>query len=202
MFRIGLTGGIGSGKSEVAKIFKSLNIPVIDLDEIAKEITKKDNIGYREIIDHYGDFYLDINKELKRKKIQDDIFSSPKTKTKFESILHPIIYQKCIHKLQNYSDYDFVVIVIPLFFESNTYTKIISESLLIDCEEQVQINRVMTRDNISIQLIKKIISNQMNRKEKQKKSDKIITNNTDNISELTEKVMTYYNYLLQKKRKK
>lgn len=202
MFRIGLTGGIGSGKSEVAKIFKSLNIPVIDLDEIAKEITKKDNIGYRKIIDHYGDFYLDINKELKRKKIQDDIFSSPKTKTKFESILHPIIYQKCIHKLQNYSDYDFVVIVIPLFFESNTYTKIISESLLIDCEEQVQINRVMTRDNISIQLIKKIISNQMNRKEKQKKSDKIIINNTDNISELTEKVMTYYNYLLQKKLKK
>ncbi len=202
MFRIGLTGGIGSGKSEVAKIFKSLNIPVIDLDEIAKEITKKDNTGYREIIDHYGDFYLDINKELKRKKIQDDIFSSPKTKTEFESILHPIIYQKCIHKLQNYSDQDFVVIVIPLLFESNTYTKIISESLLIDCEEQVQINRVMSRDNISIELIKKIISNQMNRKEKQKKSDKIITNNTDNISELTEKVMTYYNYLLQKKLKK
>ncbi len=202
MFRIGLTGGIGSGKSEVAKIFKALNIPVIDLDEIAKEITKKDNTGYREIIDHYGDFYLDINKELKRKKIQDDIFSSLKTKTEFESILHPIIYQKCIHKLQNYSDQDFVVIVIPLFFESNTYTKIISESLLIDCEEQVQINRVMSRDNISIELIKKIISNQMNRKEKQKKSDKIITNNTDNISELTEKVMTYYNYLLQKKLKK
>ncbi|MGE4596432.1 MAG: dephospho-CoA kinase [Methylophilaceae bacterium] len=202
MFRIGLTGGIGSGKSEVAKIFKSLNIPVIDLDEISKEITKKDNTGYREIIDHYGDFYLDINKELKRKKIQDDIFSSPKTKTEFESILHPIIYQKCIHKLQNYSDQDFVVIVIPLFFESNTYTKIISESLLIDCEEQVQINRVMSRDNISIELIKKIISNQMNRKEKQKKSDKIITNNTDKISELTEKVMTYYNYLLQKKLKK
>ena len=95
-----------------------------------------------------------------------------------------------------------MVIIIPLFFESNTYQKIISESLLIDCEEQVQINRVMSRDNISIELIKKIISNQMNRKEKQQKSDKIITNNTDNISELTEKVMTYYNYLLQKKLKK
>jgi dephospho-CoA kinase len=198
MVIIGLTGGIGSGKSEVAKIFQSLRIEVIDLDDIAKNVTKKDSDGYKKIVALFGNNLLSKNLELKRKEIQKIIFNSESLKEQFEKIIHPIIYRSCIGKIKKIKNGTYVVIVVPLLFEMKKFQKIISESLLIDCEEKVQINRVVSRDKIPTELIKIIIKNQMSREEKQKKADKIILNNTNNISKLKANVIKYHNYIISK----
>jgi dephospho-CoA kinase len=203
MFLVGLTGGIGSGKSEASNIFKKIpNVYVVDLDEISKRITQKNKPGFIKIIEKYGNYYLNPVKELDRKKIQVDIFNSKKIKKDIEDILHPIIYRSCIDEIKiitRQNKFYYAVIVIPLLFESDTYQDLVSETLLIDCEEKTQVLRVQSRDDISTQLINKIMSYQISRKEKQRKADKIIDNNSKNISKLKRDVIEYHENLIHNK---
>jgi len=203
MFLDGLTGGIGSGKSEASNIFKKIpNVYVVDLDEISKRITQKNKPGFIKIIEKYGNYYLNPVKELDRKKIQVDIFNSKKIKKDIEDILHPIIYRSCIDEIKiitRQKKFYYAVIVIPLLFESDTYQDLVSETLLIDCEEKTQVLRVQSRDDISTQLINKIMSYQISRKEKQRKADKIIDNNSKNISKLKRDVIEYHENLIHNK---
>ena len=107
-----MTGGIGSGKSEAAKIFGGLSVPLIDLDDIAHRITQKDYPGYIEIIKYFGNKYLDKNKKIIRKNLKIDIFNSTKIKKKIESILHPIIFSECKEQIYKYKSEEYIVIVI------------------------------------------------------------------------------------------
>jgi dephospho-CoA kinase len=172
-----MTGGIGSGKSEAAKLFKALSVPLIDLDDIAHRITQKDHPGYIEIIKYFGNKYLDNNKNIIRKNLKIDIFNSVTIKKKVESILHPIILSECKEQICKYKSEKYIVIVIPLLFETRKYLKLIDESLLIDCDEDVQFKRVSYRDKLDGCLIKSIINSQFSRDQKIKKADKIIENN-------------------------
>lgn len=203
MFLVGLTGGIGSGKTEVSSILKKIsNVYLIDLDEITKKITQKNEPGFIKIIENYGNYYLNSTKELDRKRLKEDMFNSKKIKKNIESILHPIIYSYCIDEIKvitKQKKYSYTVIVVPLLFESTSYQKLISESLLIDCDEKTQLARVKKRDNISTELIKKIISSQTSRKEKQRKADKILENNSDDISKLKSDVINYHKNLINNK---
>ena len=90
-----MTGGIGSGKTEAAKVFAELLVPIVDLDDIARMVTQKNSPGYDEINKFFGNKYLDKKQELVRRKIKIDIFKFPKIKTKIESLLHPIIFKEC-----------------------------------------------------------------------------------------------------------
>jgi len=203
MFLVGLTGGIGSGKSEASSIFKKIpNVYLVDLDEISKKITKKNKPGFIKIIEKYGNYYLNPAKELDRNKIQTDIFNSKKIKNDIEGILHPIIYRSCLSEIKiitSQRKYYYTVIVVPLLFESRAYQDLVSETLLIDCEEKTQVSRVQSRDNISTQLINKIISCQASREERQRKADKIIDNNSQNISKLKRDVIEYHENLIHNK---
>ena len=172
-----MTGGIGSGKSEAAKIFGGLSVPLIDLDDIAHRITQKDYPGYIEIIKYFGNKYLDKNKKIIRKNLKIDIFNSTKIKKKIESILHPIIFSECKEQIYKYKSEEYIVIVIPLLFETENYLKLIDESLFIDCNEDIQFKRVNSRDKLDESLIKSIINSQLSRDQKIKKADKIIENN-------------------------
>jgi len=163
LYIIGITGGIGSGKSEVAKLFEELSVPVIDLDDIAHKITQKDCPGYIGIIKYFGNKYLDKNKNIIRKNIKIDIFNSSKIKTKIELILHPIIFSECKKQIYKY--------------KAENYLKLIDESLFIDCNEDIQFKRVSYRDKLDESLIKSIINSQLSRDQKIKKADKIIKNN-------------------------
>ena len=117
-------------------------------------------------------------------------------------MLHPIIYGSCIDEIKiitRQKKFYYAVIVIPLLFESDTYQDLVSETLLIDCEEKTQVLRVQSRDDISTQLINKIMSYQISRKEKQRKADKIIDNNSKNISKLKRDVIEYHENLIHNK---
>ena len=189
-----MTGGIGSGKSEATKIFGELSVPLIDLDDIAHRITQKDYPGYIEIIKYFGNKYLDKNKKIIRKNLKIDIFNSTKIKKKIESILHPIIFSECKEQIYKYKSEEYIVIVIPLLFETENYLKLIDESLFIDCNEDIQFKRVNSRDKLDESLIKSIINSQLSRDRKIKKADKIIENNLSKAL-FKDEIYQYHNEL-------
>ena len=195
MFIIGLTGGIGSGKSAAAEILKELGLKVIDLDLITHELMRPGELGYIEIKKEFGEKYIDTKGALDRKLLRQEIFSSFDLKKRIESILHPIIFEECNKQLNLLKHEKYIVLVIPLLFETKNYISLIDESLLIDCDLETQIKRVIKRDNISKALANRIIKNQMNRQEKQLLADKVILNDGD-INHLENQLDSYYKKLL------
>ena len=195
MLIIGMTGGIGSGKSEASKIFASLNIEVIDLDKISREITKKDHEAIEEIKTLFGQSLFNKENELDRKKLRDMIFSDKNLKIKLENILHPKILAEVKKKLSIFSDEPYVVIDIPLLFETNQYVPLISRTLVIDCELSNQIERARKRDGMEIAMVQSIISQQVDRNTRIQRGDDVILNDSsiesleDSIKKLHEKYL-------------
>ncbi|QDC47039.1 dephospho-CoA kinase [Candidatus Methylopumilus universalis] len=191
MFIIGMTGGIGSGKSEALKIFKSLSIKVIDLDNISKEITETSHQAIQEIKLVFGDAIFDKDNQLDRKKLKEIIFSDKNKKINLEKILHPKIYKEVKKRLNALSHESYVVIDIPLLFETNQYTSLISRSLVIDCKENDQIERVKKRDGIDISVIQSIIDQQINRSSRIEKADDVVIND-GSIEKLEESIKSLH----------
>ena len=187
MFIIGMTGGIGSGKSEALKIFESLNIKVIDLDNIAKEITDSSHQAIQEIKLVFGDAIFDKDNRLDRKKLREIIFSEKDQKINLEKILHPKILEEVMKRLNVLSNESYVVIDIPLLFETNQYTSLISRSLVIDCKVDDQIERVKKRDGIDTSLIQSIIEQQVGRNYRIERADDVVVND-GSIEKLEESI--------------
>ena len=198
MFIIGLTGGIGAGKSAATKILKEMGLKIIDLDQITHDLMKPGELGYIEIKKEFGEKYIGSNNAINRKLLRDEIFSSIDLKKRIESILHPIIFKECNKQLNKLNHEKYLVLVIPLLFETKTYTNIIDESLLIDCHLRTQIERLINRDDVSKVLANKIIKNQMSRKKKLLLADKIILND-GSINNLKAHLVSYYKNLLKDK---
>ena len=199
MFIIGLTGGIGSGKSAATKILKEIGLKNIDLDQITHDLMKPGELGYIEIKKEFGGKYIDINNAIDRKLLRNEIFSSLELKKRIESILHPNIFKECNKKLNKLKHEKYLVLVIPLLFETKTYTNLIDESLLIDCSFRTQIERVINRDDVSEALANRIIKNQMSRDKKLLLADKVILNDGD-IHNLKVQLESYYKNLLKDKK--
>jgi dephospho-CoA kinase len=187
MFIIGMTGGIGSGKSEALKIFESLNIKVIDLDNIAKEITDSSHQAIQEIKLVFGDAIFDKDNRLDRKKLREIIFSEKDQKINLEKILHPKILEEVMRRLNVLSNESYVVIDIPLLFETNQYTSLISRSLVIDCKVDDQIERVKKRDGIDTSVIQSIIEQQVGRNYRIERADDVVVND-GSIEKLEESI--------------
>ena len=187
MFIIGMTGGIGSGKSEALKIFESLNIKVIDLDNISKEITDTSHQAIQEIKLVFGDTIFDKDNRLDRKKLKEIIFSEMNQKINLEKILHPKILEEVMKRLNVLSHESYVVIDIPLLFETNQYTSLISRSLVIDCKVKDQIERVKKRDGIDASIIQSIIEQQVGRNYRIEKADDVVVND-GSIEKLEESI--------------
>ena len=187
MFIIGMTGGIGSGKSEALKIFESLNIKVIDLDNIAKEITDTSHQAIQEIKLVFGDVIFDKDNRLDRKKLREIIFSEKDQKINLEKILHPKILEEVIKRLNVLSHESYVVIDIPLLFETNQYTSLISRSLVIDSKVNDQIERVKKRDGIDTSVIQSIIEQQVGRNYRIERADDVVVND-GSIEKLEESI--------------
>tara|TARA_B100000768_G_scaffold160180_1_gene159605 strand:- start:1483 stop:2097 length:615 start_codon:yes stop_codon:yes gene_type:complete len=199
MFIIGLTGGIGSGKSAAAKILKELGLKIIDLDQITYGLMKPGKLGYVKIKKEFGKKYLDINSAIDRKLLRNEIFSSIDLKKRIESILHPIIFEECKKQLIKLKYEKYLVLVIPLLFETKNYINLIDESLLIDCDLKTQIKRVIRRDGVTEKLANRIIKNQMIRDERLLLADKVILND-GNIYHLKAKLESYCKNLLKDKK--
>jgi len=181
MLIIGLTGGIGSGKTTVSNLFSELGIPVIDTDIIARELVEPGQVALEEIVNSFDQSILLDNERLDRKKLADITFKNKQSREKLEAILHPKIRQEMQNRISTLSS-PYCIVVIPLLFETKQMESV-DKILLVDCPVQAQIKRVKQRDQRSEQQILSIINSQTPRKIKQQGADDIIDNN-DNIEQL------------------
>ena len=173
---IGLTGGIGSGKSIAGKYFNELGIDTIDADDVAKNILDDNTKAKQLFLECFGNEFLDQDNKINRDLLRTKIFIDIEKKNKLESIIHPIVLEE-ITEFISKSDSIYTIIIVPLIFETNSqdfYEKII----VIDCDEDLQIERASQRDDKSEQDIINIMKNQASRKERNSIADNIILNDS------------------------
>ena len=172
---IGLTGGIGSGKSAAAALFKDIGVDLIDADDLARDSLSINSEGYKLFIEEFGDKYLDENKNINRELIRKLIFNDSDAKSKLESIIHPIVRSGIETFIKNKKS-DYCIIVVPLIYETNS-SKIYDRVLVIDCDVDVQISRTSKRDNQTKSDIENIINKQATREQRLSIADDVIVNN-------------------------
>lgn len=187
MWIVGMTGGIGSGKSEVAKAFAALGVPIVDVDSISHALTKLGQSTLAEIAKVFGQAILNEKGELDRAALRQKVFSNKDAKIQLEAIMHPAIYQQVLQQLEQNKSAIYQVIDIPLLFESDRYLKLINRSLVIDCEPAIQIDRASKRSGLSKAEVEKIIDAQMPREQRNQLADDVLTNN-GSLEKLREKV--------------
>ena len=171
---IGLSGGIASGKTIVSDEFSSLGADIIDTDIIAKELIFPGSETLNEIVSVFGENVLQDDGNLNRKLMRQIIFSEKDKKITLEKIMHPKIQNEVKLKIQSASG-QYQIIVVPLLLQS-PILDFVDRVLIIDCNEKIQINRLMNRDNISEELAKKMIENQSKREERLAIADDVILN--------------------------
>lgn len=193
MLKVGLTGGIGSGKSTVARIFSELNVPVLDADEIAHRLVEKGQPALAQIRQEFGTAILNPDGSLNRKNLRELVFSDLEQKQKLESILHPLIYKTLQAELEQLIA-PYCIISIPLLFETGM-AHLVDRILVIDCPVETQIERVKTRDKLTVARIQSIIDNQVSRAFRKAKADDLIDNSNADYR-LAEQVKKLHNLYL------
>ena len=193
MFVFALTGGIGSGKSEAAKIFADLGVPVTDLDVISHQLTAAQQPLVTEIKTYFGDAYITPEGALNRAAMRSLVFNDNNARAKLNSLMHPAIYTAALLKLQANQmspskNVPYQILAIPLLFESPRYLPLINRILLIDCNKATQIARVKMRSQLPESEILQIIKAQTPRKKLLKCADDIIKNDK-NMTDLRNNVM-------------
>lgn len=195
MYTIALTGGIGSGKTTVANLFKEKKIPVIDTDIIARNLAEIGEPAYKKILEAFGANIINPDKSIAREKLRTLIFSSDEKRRQLEKILHPLIWEEVAAQLSR-QDAAYAIVVVPLLFESIEQLKINPEKstmlnfdriLVIDAPENEQIKRVQMRDGSDDVTIRNILNSQVTSKTRLKGADDVIFN-TLTMSELKHEV--------------
>ncbi|WP_020184215.1 MULTISPECIES: dephospho-CoA kinase [Methylotenera] len=200
MYVVALTGGIGSGKSEAAKIFAEFGVSVTDVDSISHQLTSANQPLVDVLAANFGHQYIMPDGALNRKAMRDLVFTDQNALEKLNAILHPAIYDQAIKQLQQNANapnqtLPYQILVVPLLFESPRYSPHINRILVIDCDEKIQIERVKNRSNLPESQIMQIIKAQTSRKQRLKLANDVIENN-ENIEKLREKIMlTHKKYI-------
>lgn len=171
---IGLTGGIGSGKSFVAAHFAKLGIRVVDADAVAREVVAKGEPALARIREHFGEDIVLPTGELDRRALRGIIFADPAQKKWLENLLHPIIRLRIVEQLQAATS-PYAILESPLLLETDQHL-LVEKIILVDVDEATQIARASARDGSDVEQIKSIIASQMPRAEKLKKADFVIDN--------------------------
>lgn len=188
--RIGLTGGIGSGKSTVATLFGDLGAYVIDADKISRSVTAEGGQAIEPIKKHFGAAFIQADGSLNRDYMRQLVFNDALARDALEGIIHPLIQQKMQHQLQNATliNTRLVVYDIPLLAESSHWRQELDSVLVVDCSHETQIDRVITRNAFTREAIEKIIASQASRVERLKVADLIIFNENINLEQLRSEV--------------
>ena len=189
---VGLTGGIGSGKSLAGDFFKSKKIDVIDADDLAHIALAREGKGYKNFLDVLGKTFLDENSEIDRKILREHIFKNPEMKNKLESIVHPIV-QDGILDFINKSQSRYRIIIVPLIAETKS-SSFYDRVLAIECKKEIQIERASKRDSSNEKQILKIIKSQASTEDRNKIANEVIKNNgtKEEFIKLLEDVHTKY----------
>ena len=177
MLCIGLTGGIGSGKSTVAAMLAMRGIPVIDTDEIARHLSEPGQPTFDEIVHAFGEDILDNNHRIDRNRLRELVFEIAEERRRLEVILHPHI-REAVRKKLGEINAPYCILVVPLLIESG-FTDLVDRILVVDAKENIQIQRTTARSGLSETEIRKIMSAQASRAQRLQKANDVIDNNSD-----------------------
>ncbi|HSX20123.1 MAG TPA: dephospho-CoA kinase [Gammaproteobacteria bacterium] len=172
---VGLTGGIGSGKSTVCALFKHLGVPIISADEIAHHLIDTDKKIFLAIVQKFGHEYLDAGQKLDRHKLRQLIFTNPADKLWLETLLHPLIAKEIVNQAQEVT-YPYCIVEIPLLIEAGMQD-IVDRILTVDCPVEVQLARAIQRDQYPEAEIRAIIANQITREKRLASTNDVLETN-------------------------
>jgi len=192
---IGLTGGIASGKSTATNILEALNVPIIDADAVAREITEPGQPTLTKLSAAFGEDILEdgvLNRSLLRKRA----FVSPENIKMLNAITHPAIHKRLLKKLNHTSSAAYKILSAPLLFE-NSLDKLCNETWLIDTHQSIQLKRIQSRDNCNIEAAKSIIDAQLSSEKKREYAD-IVIDNSRTVEDLQQAVLKQHRLTLEK----
>ena len=193
-FIVGLTGGIGSGKTTVANLFAEHSIAIIDADIIARDVVSVGSPALSYISKHFGADFIQANGQLNRVLLRKQIFSNEADKLWLNNLLHPLIRAQLIEQIKTAKS-TYCLLVAPLLIENNL-TVLVNRVLVVDVSESTQISRTTTRDNNRVKQVQAIIASQASRKIKQKHADDLLNNESNSLEELKGAVVKLHqNYL-------
>ncbi|AMQ88034.1 MULTISPECIES: dephospho-CoA kinase [Marinobacter] len=176
---VGLTGGIGSGKSTVVRIFGDLGVHWVDADDVAREVVEPGTAGLAAIAEHFGREILQADGALDRAALRQRVFENPEERHWLERLLHPVIREELVRQLQSpdapYSQ-PYVLLVSPLLLETDQH-ELVDRIVVVDVPEDIQIERTMARDDNSQAQVERIMAAQMARDERRSRADAVIDNN-------------------------
>ncbi len=199
MFIIALTGGIGSGKSEAAKQFALLGVPIVDADVIAHELTAIGQPIVAEIGRIFGAELIAADGSLNRTKLRTHVFNNTQERLKLEALLHPAIHLRALQQLaenERKLQPSYQVLVMPLLFESHRYDGVANKTLVIDCDEDLQIKRAMARSNMTEKEVQAMMNAQVSRTTRLERADVVIENN-GTLKNLTKKIASIHKNLIK-----
>ncbi len=188
MRRIGLTGGIASGKSTISDALARKGLPVIDTDVISRELMQPGEPGFAASIAHFGSSILDKNGEIDRAALRRRVFDNPAERQWLEAMLHPLIRERVRQQADKLKDGN-VIIVVPLLFESG-FDDLVDLSIAIDCPREIQLERLMQRDGVDRRLAEQMLDAQLSNEERLRRADLSIRNDGSRPAEqLAEEVL-------------
>ena len=192
---IGLTGGIGSGKSTVADLFAAQGVAVVDTDLIAHDLTGPMGAAMPEILAAFGDSVRQPNGGLDRVAMRRQVFADPQVRQQLEGILHPRIRSEAERRCR-LATTPYVLLVVPLLIESGAYRDRVRRVLVVDCDEATQVARVVARSGLSPDEVRRIIATQLARAERLAAADDVIVNN-DGVDALEPLVIALHQHYLR-----
>ena len=174
---VGLTGGIGSGKSTVARLFGALGVHWVDADDVAREVVEPGTPALEKIAEHFGQEILMPDGGLDRAALRRIVFDAPEERAWLEELLHPVIREELMRQLRpdNYS-LPYVLLVSPLLLETDQH-ELVEKIVVVDVPVEVQIQRTMARDTNDREQVERIIAAQMPREQRLRKADNVVDNN-------------------------
>lgn len=181
-FIVGLTGGIGSGKTTIADLFSEHNITIVDADIVARDVVAIGSPALGHISQHFGADFIQANGQLNRALLRKQIFSNNKDKLWLNNLLHPLIREQLIAQIKAAKS-EYCLLVAPLLIENDLIT-LVNRVLVIDVSEATQISRTTKRDNNSVEQVKAIIASQASRGVKQDHADDLLNNDCHSLEEL------------------
>jgi dephospho-CoA kinase len=187
-FLVGLTGGIGSGKSTVADMFAALGVRIIDTDLISRELTQTGGAAIPALRGAFGASIIDALGALDRTAMRELVFSHPEEKKRLEAILHPLILAQAKQQAASPTDAPYTLVVVPLLFENRRYSDWLHRVITVDCPEQTQIERTMQRSQLDEAAVRAIMAQQLSREARLTFSDEIILN-SGNLEYLKKQVV-------------
>ena len=190
---IGLTGGIGSGKSAAANFFHSEGVTVLDADQLAREVIEQNTPGFQSIVDYFGSDIIGEDGSIDRAKLRQEIFDDKEKKKAIESITHPLVRDLMAERIAA-STSPYSIIMVPLIFETNSMSAY-NRILVIDCDTKLQLERATLRDNNSIEQIQKILDSQCSRTERLSIANDVIPNN-DTLENLKTRSLAMHKFYL------